>query len=780
MESLSRRRFVVRLTALCIALNLSKLHAANVFQRNCCSNGVLDRFLTGVSVSLHPPTGGHYKKTATVKVKSLDDGKTYVLKRDNGEQVYVSALTPGAYQIDVATADYSTPPSRFAIDSGLHMQCVYLGKSEWPTYNIGASVVPFEPFLNRLAIVFVAPVWRDKFDIKNYLAKLQQIGLVPLEADKSTLVSATRSQISKASSVLPGFIGAQGAIIFLKSASGKDVFSGNPAGDSVSETVQMFAEIRSLFPAKQFGKIRLGVPISTGEGRIKVIDHRFIVEFIPSLTSVQVDSIASKVGAVASVIPHFPGFHILTFTNETNYLANLKAIDVLIKNGDALSGEPDLIFDLADMGCTVPPTENWFACQDYVKRQKIDEAWKIPLSSQCGNDSITIATLDRGLNMEHADLNTGINLHCVDLEFAGLPDFPESLICERPLANGHGMHVYGVINAPHNGTGVAGIASDTRHVAIRRMETNSVASYAAMLKWVGGLGAPLTPAGEEIPNPPSIPPADIINCSHILKDLPTPTLIGSAFKALVSSGRSGAGCLIVYAAGQGSAPSEVEDVQGVHFAATSSCTVIVGNTADNKATNWTTGEIAPETKEVKDPTAYVGRRIDLCAFAGFTWPPDGTVNGITYSRGAPTLGMNNSAVNGLTCRSAPATGIWPQGLTSIAAAMVSGVAGLILSYDPTLKWHEVRSILQGSAEKVDSTCSDATGVWMKWTGTTWTTSQPPANETGLKYHSKWYGYGRLNAEAAVKMAMSGLVPVGVKQPQCCGIWEWLKWKFLLL
>jgi subtilisin-like proprotein convertase family protein len=70
------------------------------------------------------------------------------------------------------------------------------------------------------------------------------------------------------------------------------------------------------------------------------------------------------------------------------------------------------------------------------------------------------------------------------------------------------------------------------------------------------------------------------------------------------------------------------------------------------------------------------------------------------------------------------------GGTSSAAPGVAGVAALVLARNPTLRWDEVRDILKNACDRIDT--------------------------SGGKYsaagHSKFYGYGRVNAAKAAILA----------------------------
>lgn len=80
------------------------------------------------------------------------------------------------------------------------------------------------------------------------------------------------------------------------------------------------------------------------------------------------------------------------------------------------------------------------------------------------------------------------------------------------------------------------------------------------------------------------------------------------------------------------------------------------------------------------------------------------------------------------------------GGTSAAAPLAAGIAALCLSINPTLSWTELRHILRITAEKIDHSNSSSSGAW---TG--------PSGDAFLDY-SRWYGWGRLDAHAAVVAA----------------------------
>jgi hypothetical protein len=88
------------------------------------------------------------------------------------------------------------------------------------------------------------------------------------------------------------------------------------------------------------------------------------------------------------------------------------------------------------------------------------------------------------------------------------------------------------------------------------------------------------------------------------------------------------------------------------------------------------------------------------------------------------------------------------GGTSSATPLAAGVAALVLSANPTLTFLQARQILGDTAVKVDTLNADPIGRWLDADGN-------PAVNSGLPpVWSSWYGFGRVDAEKAVKAALS--------------------------
>jgi subtilisin family serine protease len=98
--------------------------------------------------------------------------------------------------------------------------------------------------------------------------------------------------------------------------------------------------------------------------------------------------------------------------------------------------------------------------------------------------------------------------------------------------------------------------------------------------------------------------------------------------------------------------------------------------------------------------------------------------------------------------------------TSSAAPVTSGVVALVLEANPSLSWRDVKNILASTARQVDSSIAPVTvalgdGIYTAELG--WTT-----NAAGYKFHN-WYGFGSIDADAAVAMAKTYNAQLGAFQ-----------------
>lgn len=234
-----------------------------------------------------------------------------------------------------------------------------------------------------------------------------------------------------------------------------------------------------------------------------------------------------------------------------------------------------------------------------------------------------------------------------------------------------------------------GVAPDCRLVLARIPDFLGSSEEARMFQWAADQGA------------------DVISCSWgpidgvgIVSPLPTSTRL--AIRYCLTQGRSGKGIPIFWAAGNGS-----ESVDDDGYAANPDIMAIAASTS----------------LEEHAPYSDSGAAVFACAPSS----GDGHTLSIftTDRRGVqgynPRLESLGDAEGNYTNR---------FGGTSAAAPLAAGIAALILSINPSLTAQDVRNILQSTAKKIGIDGSyDTSG------------------------HNNQFGFGRLDAAAAVAMAM---------------------------
>ena len=102
--------------------------------------------------------------------------------------------------------------------------------------------------------------------------------------------------------------------------------------------------------------------------------------------------------------------------------------------------------------------------------------------------------------------------------------------------------------------------------------------------------------------------------------------------------------------------------------------------------------------------------------------------------------LRNAHPAGTAIAGGPANYTDVFGGTSSATPLAAGIAALCLSVNADLTWVELRDILRSTAVRIDLANTNATGQWIDTTG------------DGVVNFSQWYGWGRLDADAAVAKA----------------------------
>jgi subtilisin family serine protease len=213
--------------------------------------------------------------------------------------------------------------------------------------------------------------------------------------------------------------------------------------------------------------------------------------------------------------------------------------------------------------------------------------------------------------------------------------------------------------------------------------------------------------------------ADVISCSWGPDDgewwnpddpvhkevVPIPDSTRLAIDWAIQNGRNGRGCVFTWAAGNGN-----ESVDNDGYA--SNDRVIAVAACNDTGT--------------KSAYSDFGKAV-WCAFPSSHGDPSRTPGIWTTDRSGAS-GYNTGKI---TRGDAEGNYINSFGGTSSACPGVAGVAALLLSRNPDLRWDQVKDLIRRSCDRID----------------------PEGGQYAADGHSAWYGYGRVNAQRALELAL---------------------------
>jgi subtilisin family serine protease len=464
--------------------------------------------------------------------------------------------------------------------------------------------------------------------------------------------------------------------------------------------------------------------LEASPGTYVYLANQLTVQFTPQLTITQIESTAKSLGLIRS--------HALTgSTNTYCFLVGpaarqnpLKLANQLVRMPSVLLAEPNIILATAPL---YRPSDSRYLEQwhlfhrggpDLATNSHVwaEKAWDITRGSR----SVVIAITDDGFDLAHPDLQ-GAGKIVAPRDLKNRDDLPTPADREN-----HGTAVAGVALAEETGEGIVGIAPGCSLMPIQTTGFLDDDSIEQIFGWAVKQGA------------------DVISCSWSPASVyfPLSRRISQAINQAATQGRQGKGCVVLFSAGNANRPVEgkVEELGWPR-------NLIKG------LTNWLSGfAIHPDVITVSACTslnrkaAYSnwGRHISVAAPSNNAPPnmslSEGTVNtGPPISQvlpGRAVLTSDRTGSAGYTTNDY--TGF---GGTSSACPLVAGIAGLMLSVNPDLTAGEVKQILQSSADKI--------------------VDKEPDPQLGQSYgtydgngHSFWFGYGKVNAYAAVKAAQA--------------------------
>lgn len=404
----------------------------------------------------------------------------------------------------------------------------------------------------------------------------------------------------------------------------------------------------------------------------------------------------------------------------------IKIANRLIERDDILAAEPNIVVHSAP---SYRPSDRYYPQQWYLNHSGgpglaqgshifAEAAWDITR----GDRSIVVAIADDAIDLNHPDFQ-GIGKIVAPRDFRNTNDFLPLPVRDT---DNHGTACAGVCLAEETGEGIVGIAHGCALMPLATTGYLDDRSIDELFDWAIDRGA------------------SVISCSwgasavYFRLSMRQQAALSRAARV----GRHGKGCVVVFAAGNANRPTRGEiNEQGW------TKNILSGNT------KWLSGFAAhPEVIAVSACTslnqkaAYSnwGQDISVCAPSNNA-PPGIWLQETGYVSTAPVI---NKALAGKGIFTSDrvgnqgyTAGDYTSGFggTSSACPLVAGVAALVLSVNPHLTAAEVKQILEETADKIVDEGTD-----------------PQLGTQFGQYdgdgHSKWFGYGKVNAYKAVLAA----------------------------
>lgn len=385
---------------------------------------------------------------------------------------------------------------------------------------------------------------------------------------------------------------------------------------------------------------------------LMIVPPQFRVQFKPAVSEAEINHLnqQQKVEVIAKD-DLGPNSYLLRPTSE----ATQDALDLanLYHESDLTEyAEPDFIYKMKKLAD--PVNDPFYSQQWALDKMNVPEAWKI----NQGLSSIKIAILDEGVDINHRDLKDKIvtPYDAVDDDDNQQPNSWDA----------HGTACAGIAAAmTNNDTGVAGVAPNCKIMPIRIAYSSSPSSnWTTNATWIARGIRKAVDRG-----------ADVL--SNSWGGGSYSTTIRNAFQYALSDGRGGKGCVTICASGN-------EDVLGVSYPAKYPECLACG--ASNQ---W---------DERKSKTSLDGEN-----WWGSNYGPE-------LDFVAPGVQIYTTDISGTGGYSS--TDYTPRfNGTSSATPNAAGVAGLVLSVDPDLRYWEVADILRLSAKDLGSGGRDDEHGW---------------------------------------------------------------------
>lgn len=455
------------------------------------------------------------------------------------------------------------------------------------------------------------------------------------------------------------------------------------------------------------------------------LTEQMTVQFAPDLSAPDIAAILAPLGLQQQqALVGMPNTYVLVVSAAATDNP-IKLANQLISRPDVLAAEPNIVIAT---GHLYRPQDERYGQQWHLYHRggphlaagshiDAEAAWEITRGSR----SVVIAISDDGFDLDHPDLQ-GMGKLVDPLDLRDHDAIPLPMSAEE----NHGTAVAGLAVGEENGTGIVGVAPGCAFMPIRTTGFIDDESIEHLFNQAVSRGA------------------DVISCSWAPASVYFPLTLRqqNAITQAATHGRNGKGCVVVFSAGNANRP-----VSG---------TVVERGWPQGSLqgeTKWLSGfAVHPDVIAVSASTslgrkaAYSnwGEHIALAAPSNNA-PPNVALPELGTVPTGPPLPGGMEGLGMVTSDRIHGAGYGPDsytnqfGGTSSSCPVVAGVVGLMLSVNPQLTAQEVRQVLQLTADKI--------------------VDLNPDPQLGFKYgtydqngHSRWFGYGKVNAAKAVKAA----------------------------
>ena len=388
---------------------------------------------------------------------------------------------------------------------------------------------------------------------------------------------------------------------------------------------------------------------------------------------------------------------------------------------------------------------------------------------------VNVLVLDDGIDVRHEDLAANVN-PSMTYNFDNGSNDPTPADIADNIDAAHGTHVAGIIAAAQNGKGIMGIAPRATLGGARFLHTDAdiIAAYGGA-DWSKDADIINASYGS---NPAQPEQYDMATFAQTAAVRAFPNLRkGRGLVDLMASGNEyaqtddGRTCPAVGSDGMIPCENPANDPERLEptvvVVAAANAKGVKASYSNAGAVNWITGLGGEDGEggrygEVGSGPAIFSTDLSGCRRGYSREPLQGDTNDFTTANTPTNLKENHrcnySSMNG----------------TSAATPTVAGVVALMLSANPSLTWRDVREILRATARKIDPDYGSRDGRNARIdliteeattdTGTALTGGSTTArldygwqvNGAGYAY-STWYGFGLVDAAAAVKMAKATTV-----------------------